>query len=138
MGVEIGSFLLAQGISGFVPHKQAGGLISTVEKSDGEKPGGEGGDKFPGCVSKRVNVSAIPEKCNWSQIRKMFGGSSRIQNGKVELKAGTAWVQFDDADVAKKLVAGYGSGKFEDGEIPDGAGDQDAGVMDAAASAAST
>lgn len=71
-------------------------------------------DKFPGCESKRVRVTSIPEKCNWSQIRKMFAGSARIQNGKVDPGAGTAFVEFDAPEVAREKATAFEGCTFED------------------------
>jgi len=72
-------------------------------------------DPFEGASSTRIHINNIPEKCNWSQIRKMFKGSTKIQSGKVDLKARDAWAECSDADAAKALALSIAVHAFEGG-----------------------
>ena len=72
-------------------------------------------DPFEGASSTRIRINNIPEKCNWSQIRKMFKGSTKIQSGKVDLKARDAWAECCDAVGAKALALSIAVDAFEGG-----------------------
>ena len=82
----------------------------SVAKSDDGSGGDEAEDassKFAGKSSAHITVTDLPPKCNWSQIRKMFHGTPRIKDGKVDMKTLIAEVDFDSADVCGEAARSY-------------------------------
>ena len=69
---------------------------------------------FPGCESAHIDVVELPDKCAWSNIRKLFQDPN-MRDGKVDLPARAAWVRFKDEASARAAATSKDGCGFEDG-----------------------